>query len=287
MAKRILVIHHDDFDGWTAKLILDKYYGFYLENIPTSLSFYKIILNGINSDRVFSSIYILDLPIQEQYFENVSLEKLTVIDHHLSSKVISRNTFVYKVSSAARAVYMFLKSKYNFVDPKLDPLLKVADEIDSFKLTDVSKKLFMISAYLGYKSLYNYFYNNSLWDRDLELLYKISLELHNKEKEEIFKRSNVLNHNELNIFVTELPYGDLTQHTDKISLLCGELLKENDLVVIFGRYSVELRSKNIDVGRIAKIFNGGGHKYAAGFPLADSSFTKEKVLKKILQNISL
>lgn len=44
-----------------------------------------------------------------------------------------------------------------------------------------------------------------------------------------------------------------------------------------------MRSKNkIDVNEIAKIFNGGGHKRAAGFT---SDLSSEEIIKKISEKL--
>ena len=50
-----------------------------------------------------------------------------------------------------------------------------------------------------------------------------------------------------------------------------------------GQYKVSLRSKGqIDVGRIAKDFGGGGHKNSAGMTL--NNYSKEKILQKLLSS---
>jgi len=93
-----------------------------------------------------------------------------------------------------------------------------------------------------------------------------------------------------------------TQATQKDIKACGATMPDMDGIVDYGKslscveisifvieledsYRVSLRSKNIDISKLAQVFGGGGHKVACGFSINKTNLNdiKDKILKQIYE----
>ena len=221
-------------------------------------------------------------------------KKLICIDHHASNDHYGDFNYIdIDASSTCELVYNFLKrfsevNNLNIIDEKIATCLYTGLVTDTGNFAyanthpssfEMAKDLLLTGAKkeeiiqnVFQSNPYNYYKLLGEALNTLEIVdNKVSSIMITKE---MLKR-NVISFNDVD---------GITSYTRDIEgVEVGILLKEKKE----NEVKVSLRSKNyVNVSKIAKTFNGGGHIRAAGCTIYDSiENAKEKVLKEVLKSI--
>jgi len=306
-----VVTSHISPDGDNIGSTLSMYYAlnklgknvFYLldDNPPLNLRFLLKDINILRSEEFKLedySIIALDcgdkkrICLSDEIINNS--KKLICIDHHASNDHYGDFNYIdIDASSTCELVYNFLKrfsevNNLNIIDEKIATCLYTGLVTDTGNFAyanthpssfEMAKDLLLTGAKkeeiiqnVFQSNPYNYYKLLGEALNTLEIVdNKVSSIMITKE---MLKR-NVISFNDVD---------GITSYTRDIEgVEVGVLLKEKKE----NEVKVSLRSKNyVNVSKIAKTFNGGGHIRAAGCTIYDSiENAKEKVLKEVLKSI--
>ncbi len=271
------LITHLDSDGILSGYILNKYVEKTQKIYFSSPTYIRdTIARSIMGSWDPSKLYILDitgdklsLRVASVYYEAIW------IDHHIWSEMDNYpNVKVYV--SPEKSAAQVLANVYKISDPMVD----AANHIDQNRVeNDFEKDLRdLISAVRNAKDFdYTRFFENIIYAEDSEKIKDIIKENYNliesfrKEmdeiKNELSGRINKLKIKDKRVIFVE-PHRDIPVYKIE-EMFDGD---EWDILVVkytkMNKYSfitkIEFRSREEDVQRIAKFFNGGGHKNASG-----------------------
>jgi phosphoesterase RecJ-like protein len=213
------------------------------------------------------------------------------IDHHISNNNFGDINWVEpKSSSASEMIYKLFKKMRIPLDrdKALCMYVGILTDTGSFRYPNTTSDSLAIAADLLHYDLevskiYKNIYENISFT-DIELLTKIlsTMRFYMQGKIVWFKiKRNLIKNKKVSI--------DLAEHV----LNFGRLAEETEVVVLFkenldanNQIRVNLRSKNIDVNRIAKIFGGGGHRNASGCTLVGPiESVQRQVIEKIKEQL--
>ncbi len=271
------LITHLDSDGILSGYLLNKYVEKTQRIYFSSPTYIKdTIARTIVGTWDPSKLYILDiagdklsLRVASTYYEVIW------IDHHIWGEIENYNNVKIHVSlekSAAQVLANLFKIS--------DPMVEVANHIDQNRIETNFERDFrdLISAVRNSKDLdYTRFFENIIYSENAKKIEEILKENYNLVevfrnemdliKNELSEKINRFKIKEKNIIFVE-PHRDIPVY--KIEEMFGE--EEWDILVVkytkMTRYSfitkIEFRSREEDVQKIAKFFNGGGHKNASG-----------------------
>ena len=207
------------------------------------------------------------------------------IDHHISNTKYGTLNYIESISSTSEIIYSFLKYCGIEIDVDMGEALYtgLVNDTGNFQHDNVTKKTFEMAgdliecgvnnskivrefmhtrAFAAIKLMGKAMYDMR-FDSDKKLAYYFM------SKDELDKYSGKKEDTEG--IVEEL----LSLREAEVSLF----LREDQIGVIKG----SMRSKNsIDVNEIAALFNGGGHKKAAGFT---STLPSEDIIKIVLERL--
>lgn len=263
--KSIVILYHDDLDGFGAAWAAWKKFGDKADYL--AVDFGKPMSAGLKN----KEIYVLDFCYSEAETRVLlkNNKKLVVIDHHISQKNIFKilEEYVWDIKRAG----CILSWKYFHPGKKIPKLIEYIEDIDlwSFKLENTRE----IISFLETLS------------RDFKIWDKVISETENKNKfseylgkgkviaDFVEKIIEILASNSENA-IFEGKKASVVNSPIFNSELGGYLLKKtkNSVVIIWslknGGIRVSLRSfKGVDVSKLAQKYGGGGHKQAAGFSL--------------------
>ena len=284
--------------------------------VGASLALTQVLLNkGKNVRCVLQDLppvntkFLKNINLIEKYNENIlyrpdiiiSLDSATIdrigkmkkiygnfksinIDHHVSNTYYGNLNYVENVSSTSEIIYDFIKFCGYELDKEIAESLYVGlvNDTGNFKHKNVTAKTFSMAG-----DLINHGVDNSYIVREFfnkKSLTAIKLKAHalvNMKFSAIHKLSYyVMTKDVLDSFggkkedtegiVEEL----LALDSAEVSLF----LREDEIGYIKG----SMRSKSVDVNKIANSFNGGGHKLAAGF---SSRMDKLEIIQKVMDCI--
>lgn len=269
------------------------------DNIPSKFKF----LAGINllkttdfiHKKYENSILITldcgDLKRIGKLYDDVSdFNKIINIDHHKSNENYGDINYVYeKSSSTCEVVYNILKElKINITKEIATSLyLGISTDTGSFKYDNTTSETHKIaSELLDYNINQNMIIKNAYQNRSIN---KTRLFIEALNKLQFYYDNNVgiscIDMETIeNLDVTSEHFDGIVEFirdTEGIEVAC--VLRE----IKHNTIKVSLRSKNdIDVSNIAKSFNGGGHRKAAGCTVEGNLIeTKEKVLEQIKNSL--
>jgi len=302
-SKTIAVVAHVDPDGdsigsiMTLKEILtlkNKEVDFYINGeIPFNYKFIKDVDKGsklINKNS-YDLLFVLDSSDIDRLSglkDLITVSKKSIcIDHHKTNKGFCDVNLIEPEFSSTGEILFEIFKKLNYEINKA-----AAENIFISIITDTGKFIYD-------NANYKTFENVGLLLRKKIDKPKIIKNLYSNEPKKIFKlKSEVFNTTEFfcqdkvavsNINLDMLDYYNLgykdidglverLRDIDNIevSILIKEINKDE--------YKVSMRSiGNIDVSKICSLFDGGGHKNAAGFSIKNTAFNELK--KRIIQEV--
>ncbi len=221
--------------------------------------------------------------------ENIKAKYTINIDHHITNpKYADMNCVISEMSSTSEVIYNFLK-KNNFeisLEAGEAIYLGIVNDTGNFSHSNVSKDTMKIATELielGVNNNYivtNFLNSNSY--ASLKLMGEALKDFKFFEKEklsyfflsyETMKKYNAKKEDTEGIVEKILSFYDA-----EVSLFLREEAPNREK-----KYKGSMRAKkDVDVNQIANIFDGGGHKKAAGF---SSNLTEEEILNIVLKNL--
>ncbi|MEM0243148.1 MAG: DHHA1 domain-containing protein [Candidatus Aenigmatarchaeota archaeon] len=289
-----IIITHNDLDGLISSAIAIKF----LENskiyFTSNLSFKSCFFKVVSRISNYNKICFFDLSMRNEILKTscALFNKVLWIDHHINEKFLSFQNLEAIIDHNSKSTTELVSKYFNFYSDWVE----ITNEVDSNSCT--SKESRDIRDYLSflrikYRKLYN---------RYLGMLAKKILNFNPKDfvnteevKNSIFQFENLKKEFEkiiqekLEIVeIKNLRVGILETKTNipPYIVVENEMLKNNsDFLIIIYRglrgVKIEFRSfKDVDVQKIAKIFNGGGHQKASGAYI-QQNLTKSQILSKI------
>ena len=285
----MIAITHWDIDGIACLSILYKKFG---DKFKVYFSSPRLINNTLikvieNNDKE-EELYITDIATnQEAIYLSSYFKKVYWIDHHEKNfnEITSRvNVYIKNYKSAARVLSEYLNVEFKYLD--------IIDDIDSGEIkNDIERDFadYIVSIRYFYPKSYNLYFISmakNLLNKDIkEIIDYNIIKRFRKELNEIYKnldKNITIINKKYKIYIIKL---DKNIPSNYILEYIKEKIRDNpDFIITLYEKSKrgEIRTlNNKDVSEIAKLLNGGGHKYAAGF-----IFNNEKeVYEKILNNI--
>ena len=262
-----------------------------IEDVPSRFSFidgYQEIKKS--SDKEYELGIILDTATREKLNNpnNIieQVKKTIVIDHHMSNTHHGDINYVAVCPACCEVVYNLVKE----MDIEIDE--KIAVPICSGLLTDtggLSHPDVKSSTYIVAGELSKIV--------DIPSIYKKVLGTIKREQFELNKigTSNLEFHKNNKItftYITEEDLNKLGLNRNEADILAnlGRNIEGVEVAIYVRKYSeenrVSLRSNNIDVNEVAKVFGCGGHKNAAGISSTmEFEELKEKVIKEVGKKI--
>ena len=230
----------------------------------------------------------VDCATKERLGETQALlenKKSINFDHHISNTLYANLNCVKNISSTSELIYNFLKESNIVLDKSIGEALYtgLVNDTGNFKHDNVTENTFKMAADLKKLGVENSkivreFMNTKTlsaiklmgkamfemkFDKDKKLAYyfmtREDLDMYKGRKEDtegIVEKLLSLDEAEVSLFLRE----------DTKGVIKGSMRSKND----------------IDVNKIAAIFNGGGHTKAAGFT---SNFAGDKIIEIVLENL--
>jgi len=291
-----IIFAHNDLDGLISAAIALKSLDVkpkivFSSNLSLNKNFF-IALSKIND---YNEIYFFDFGVREVLVKVSAtlFKKVVWIDHHVNEKILQFQNVEYVLDEKSESAAKLVANYFNFYSD----WIKIVNEVDTnICTTEISKIIRDYFTFIRIK--YGKLYNRILSIKAKSILdtnpsdfvnseeVKSSIEEFQKLKNDFIKileeSLEVVNLRDLKIAIVEaknsippyIAYEFVESKNDSIDLL----------VIVYRGFKgtkLEFRSfGKVDVQKIAKHFNGGGHKMASGAYLADS-LTKSQILTKI------
>ena len=288
-----IVITHTDLDGIVSAVLVIRHLGSYDRLYLTQPHKLSKVLNRIPNG---SLVYITDLGINPYIIDEVINHIKRIIghggkvywfDHHVwedewisKMKEVGVNIYVDRSTCGAGVVYKYLGVRGKGVEE----LVRAACSVDLWRF-DYWLGNFL-SRVVGYKG-------GSRWKEqvinmllrfegslDKEILGIVEKQIDKELKifSKVLRKSGVIVHKGIKIaYYFKNNEEHLTSYIAHLIMSrCGA-----DMAIICRRGSVSLRSRGMDVRRIALSMGGGGHPKAAGAPLKPPLILKLLTLLKI------
>ena len=258
-----------------------------IEKVPNRFAFLDGYDNiKISSDQIYDLGIVLDTAtvgkINNPYNILSQIDKIIVLDHHISNTKYGYLNHIEELPACCEVVYNLVK-KMNI---KLDEL--VAEALCTGLLTDtgglshpdVKTSTYQMAAELSkivniptiYKKVLGTITQNQF------ALKKIGI-----ENLEFYKDNQVAL-----TYITEEDLNKLNLPKSEADILAGlgREIEGVEISIFIRKYQdenrVSLRSNNIDVNEVAKIFGGGGHKNASGITTTmDFALLKEELIREV------
>lgn len=295
ISKNIIVFYHGFcLDGFASAYTAWKKFKNKAEYIPLS---YNVTGEDILKDKKIKisdlkdkQVYFIDFCLNEIEIKKVErvAKKLVVIDHHVGKKELveslTGSIFRDGVSGAYLAhEYFFPKTKI----PKLIQYISIGDTYSFSKNEKTRKREENIVAYLA------------TLDFDFKIFSQVEKDFEDKKKFlEIEKLAKILQTNYLKLVENQLENAKLidfegykvyainasSTFKNELGHKLAEKTKLFTLIYNFanGELKVSMRGQGkVDLSKLAKKYNGGGHFDAASFRSGDEKFITE-FIKKII-----
>lgn len=290
-----LIFSHNDLDGLisaaiAAKSLEGKYKVYFSSNVALKSLFFKALSKMDN----YENIYFFDFSIREEILKVSAtlFKKVVWIDHHINNNILNFQNSEIIIDTSSESAAKLVAKYFNFYSDWID----IVNEVDTNNCkSEISMIIRDYFSYLRikYKNLYN---------RVLAIKVNKILDTHPKDFINIEEvKSSISEFEKMKQHFIEIIDSSFEIRDVKNLKIATVEIKENippyiiydhvksknnaDMLLIIYRglrgTKLEFRSFNdIDVQKIAKFFNGGGHKKASGAYLKES-LTKSQILQKI------
>lgn len=275
---KILSITDSDIDGACCQIIIGNVFN--KKNI-TYLNTTKVnidnILENTNKD-CYDYIFITDIaPSYNTLVYNDLYDKIILIDHH-ETNFIFNDVDNFKFIDITKSSALATKKFFENLGVDLSYLNDLVNIVNDYDLGISNEGSFRISR----------LYHTYKFDKFKHRFFQGYIELTDNEKN-IVKKDDIRLKNAL----AELVKNNLVEYSDRIKScilhtrefineLSNMLLGDNINIVftINHNNNISIRSNcsSINVGNIAKKYDGGGHKYAAGISATSRIEATTKVL---------
>ena len=304
-SKNILIISHVNPDGDTLGSMLalrDLIYLNYkkkpemmvISKIPKMYEFLSGIkdakhLSEFDNSRIYDLVILVDVAALDRicdaqvFFEKAKIR--AVIDHHKTNSYKADIRIVESEASSTGEVLFEIAQSYNWKsDAKIAEALYCAILTDTggFRFDNTSAKTLKIASELVAKGAKpQYVYKNCYEMKTKTFIMFQAHCLHKAQFSEDNKIAyTVVYKKDFEKFPTE---DDLTEGlVEKLRMIDSTevafILKEIENKM----FKVSMRSKTVDVAEVCSIFNGGGHKFAAGCVIKGSA---DDGVKKLINEI--
>jgi len=274
------IISHADADGIISASLLIKLKPRSSLYFSSSTFLHKTICKLLDVD--LENLYILDISANKKSLILSSIFKKVVwIDHHQWEDLEIPNNvevFVEEAESTAKVVAKVLRIE--------DPLVEIANEIDTNNIKNDSAKFFRdlvsaikwkygkiqplkfrqiakILAFKGLDELEKDVENSKLIEEHLNWLQSIVPEILEKVKEFDVNGKKVIIIEVTKSMPVYFVHETLKKNNFNFDILCV-FYRRIDMKRKIPITKIEIRSNDEKALKIAKIFNGGGHKFASG-----------------------
>lgn len=299
-SNNIILLCHNNPDGDAIGSTLSLYHALkkmnkevdiVIEGAPTKFDF----IDGFNdiketSDKKYNLGIILDTAAEERInnpnniLENI--EEIIVVDHHQSNTKYGIINYVEKKPACCEIIYNLIKEMNIEIDEKIaTPLVSgMLTDTGGLSHPDVLSSTYQMAGALSeivdipsiYKKVLNtitmgQFILNKIATKNLE-----------------FHKDNQITLT----YITEEDLNNLGLERNEADVLAnlGRNISGVEVAIFIRKYKeenrVSLRSNNIDVNEVAKVFNCGGHRNAAGISSTmEFNLLKEKLIEEVGKKI--
>ena len=300
-SNNIVLLCHNNPDGDAIGSTLSMYHvlkkigkevDVVIEGTPTKFNFIEGYQNiKTTSDKKYNLGIILDTASKERLnnpnniIENIN--KTIVIDHHSSNTKYGDLNYIDNKPACCEIVYNLIQE----MDIELDEIISIPlctgllTDTGGLSHPDVKPSTYQVVANLS-KIV------------DIPSIHKKVLGTISREQFELnkiaTKNLEFYKNNQISFtYITEEDLNKLNLERNEADILCnlGRNIKEIEVAIFIRKYNdenrVSLRSNNnIDVNEIAKLFDCGGHKNAAGITSTmEFSKLKEKLIEEVGKKI--
>ena len=270
--KKTQVIGHDKIDDYL-KFLPDLDY--YTKDYEDSYDL-LLILDVSEMDRIGDAI-----PVAKRS------RKTAVIDHHLGGKIESDLNIIHPDSPATCELIYEIASRLELPIDKTSATLLytgIVTDTGRFLYSNTSKDTLEIAAYLlDLGADKDYIYTKLYQNKPIKVLQFETYLISKAEfmTDRVFAVSSIDSVSKFDVQMGDCEHV-VSILRDLEGIEISMLLKEYDN----GEYKVSLRSKNIDISKIARENGGGGHANASGFSIFEDSLEQaaEKA-REIVKNI--
>lgn len=299
-SNNIVLLCHKNPDGdaigstiamYQVLIKLGKEVDMVIEDVPSRFSFIDSYLDiKTSSDKEYDLGIILDTATREKLNNpnNVieQIKRTIVIDHHMSNTHHGDMNYVDAYPACCEVIYHLVKEMNIEIDEKIATPLCVGLLTDTGGLShpDVKSSTYLVAAELS-KIV------------DIPFIYKRVLGTITRGQFELNKIgiSNLEFYKDDKIaftYITEEDLNRLSLARNEADILAnlGRNIEGVEVAIFVRKYNeenrVSLRSNNIDVNEVAKVFGCGGHKNAAGISSTmDFNELKEKLIQEVGKKI--
>ena len=245
------------------------------------------ISHNVDKDKI-DLVIILDCGNENRLgkFEYIIDNKVTInIDHHIrNTNFANYNYVVSNASSTCEIIYEFIK-KMDLMDEKIAAALYagIISDTGGFRhACTTSKTHKIVSELLIFNFPFTRIYNELMMEKTVDEIKYLSMVINNLEIIKPYHLAiSFLTFEQINSVSNKFTGGLVDFIKNIYGIEIAVMIIENE----DGSCKLSFRSNYTDVNKIAKEFNGGGHKLAAGGIInANIRETKEKIIKIIKEN---
>lgn len=304
--KVFLISHIADADGVMPVILTDlafENYDYKLLDIKDVDAFMNESIDNNLFDE-YDKVFMTDLNVSEELAERINnidfINKFIVLDHHIGSMDLNKYDFITVVDEANNMKESGTSLYYEYLIKNYpnDLLLKnsVKYMVNLVRLGDTWEwKKYNIqeardlSTILSYYGIEEFIDNYKMFLRENNEFYFNKME-NTLLKIDRYKKEDYINYIKENMVIRNINGYNAgivfaENYRSELGNELSEIYKDKiDFVMIINlNRSISFRcvKDDIDVNEIAKLFNGGGHKKAAGAPLKDNTY--EKLIDEFLK----
>lgn len=282
MKKKILILRHNDLDGFGAAYAAWKKFGDEAEYIPANYEMEPIDVSG-------KEIYMLDFCYYENDIAKLREKgnKIIIIDHHKSKETVIKSVddYLYDTNHSGAV----LAWQYFHSGKPIPEILRYVEDYDLWRFELPNAKEIIAALEMSE-------FDFKIWDK-----MAIEFEMENEFKKHIEEGKAALKYK--NYLVKEIAgdaekaefegHSALVVNSPELKSEIGNFLVNNgaEVGIIWSfkndSVSISLRSSkdrpDIDVSILAKRYGGGGNKQAAGFGFDAKLPAPWKIIKEETQ----
>ncbi len=284
-----LVISHGDLDGVAAAAIAWRALRRVEVRLAATVRLVPELVRA--AEKGYREVYVFDLNPSGTNVEELSEAlsklrgKLVWIDHHEWSVSLDFNGFTVVHDTRYAAAELAYRYFFSSNGDKVSARLAAMARDDDFFLNrdELAVKWRRILHWYGWKARHRAvraFRSGDLWPRWAEEAYASIEELYAKKLREAVKKAKVLREAGLRVAFIE---PDHRLHPGDLHQAAREAGVEADLYAFLYPECISLRSSTVDVNVVAAILGGGGHRRAAGAPLARGTCDRVEAILKALR----